>query len=116
MPSLKEKADYEAKVSLIQMGVRKYNDTVFSAPSFTSNTDHIVTVIDGVVTFCSKCQGFETHGHCSHGEAVLRYIMEEQEQVKAATPALPAPTSEERRRTTTLYRREIRLENGIIMR
>ncbi len=73
----KQAANYEAKVQLIQMGVVAYNDTVFIAPSCTSSTPHIVTVIEGAVTYCSECKGFSFTGTCAHGIAVLRFIAEE---------------------------------------
>src|SRR5450759_2950401 len=75
--TMKQAADYEAKVMLIQCGVTKYNDTVFSAPSFKENKNHIVTVVEGQVQSCSECKGFTFYGTCAHGLAVLAYIAEE---------------------------------------
>ncbi len=80
--SVKQQADYEAKVSLIQMGVKQYNDTVFIAPSCTANVPHIVTVVEGQVTYCSDCKGFASWKHCQHGIAVLRFLAEEEAKIE----------------------------------
>jgi hypothetical protein len=96
MKTQKQIADYEAKISLIQMGVKQYNDTVFIAPSCTSDIPHIVTVVEGQVTYCSSCRGFEFNGKCSHGVAVLRFVAEEEAKIEAqaqVAEALPVVTA-----------------------
>jgi hypothetical protein len=86
----KQAANYEAKIALIQMGVKQFNDTVFIAPSFTSSTPHTVTVVEGRATFCSDCKGFSFTGKCAHGIAVLRFIAEEEAKIEAQAAAAQA--------------------------
>lgn len=81
-PACAEKAEEDqAKVSLVQMGVKPLNDMVFSAPSETEEQDHIVTVVNDLAQSCT-CKWFKHGGwkqhKCKHGLAVEAYIREEE--------------------------------------
>lgn len=76
----RQQEEYEALISLVQMGIKSYNNgVVYKAPSTTiGQPDHILTVLEGTVTHCSNCKGWAKWGHCLHAIATIRFIAEEQ--------------------------------------
>src|SRR2546429_6372536 len=82
-------ADYQAMAMLVQIGVRRLGEGVYSAPSESESAPHIVTVNEqGQATYCS-CRDWKLYHRCFHSLAVSRFLEAEAVEAIVAEPVQP---------------------------